>query len=97
MAILEGNKITVNSIFLLIFEHSLLSILTTVQEKYSQPLGVEMTTFRIEKDTMGDVQVPEDKYYGAQSARSLTNFNIGWEKGLRRVPKRVMMFCFPTN
>lgn len=35
---------------------------------------------RIEKDTMGEIQVPADAYYGAQSARSLINFNIGIEK-----------------
>ncbi|MDP6662083.1 MAG: class II fumarate hydratase [Candidatus Thalassarchaeaceae archaeon] len=32
---------------------------------------------RIEKDTMGEVEVPADRYYGAQTARSLTNFDIG--------------------
>ena len=31
---------------------------------------------RIEKDTMGDVEVPSDRYYGAQTARSLINFNM---------------------
>lgn len=36
--------------------------------------------FRIEKDTMGDVQVPTDRYYGAQTARSLTNFKIGGDR-----------------
>ncbi len=34
---------------------------------------------RIEKDTMGNIEVPADKYYGAQSARSLKNFAIGSE------------------
>ena len=33
--------------------------------------------FRIEKDTMGDVQVPSDKYWGAQTERSRNNFKIG--------------------
>ncbi len=33
--------------------------------------------FRIEKDTMGEIQVPNSKYYGAQTARSLMNFKIG--------------------
>ncbi len=33
--------------------------------------------FRIEKDTMGDVQVPADKYWGAQTQRSKENFTIG--------------------
>ena len=39
-----------------------------------------MSDIRIEKDTMGAVEVPSDRYYGAQSARSLENFNIGWER-----------------
>ena len=34
---------------------------------------------RIEKDTMGEIQVPSNAYYGAQSARSLKNFDIGNE------------------
>lgn len=33
--------------------------------------------YRIEKDTMGEVQVPADKYWGAQTQRSLLNFQIG--------------------
>ena len=32
---------------------------------------------RIEKDTMGEVEVSADRYYGAQTARSLVNFDIG--------------------
>ena len=36
--------------------------------------------YRIEKDSLGEVQVPDDKYYGAQTARSLQNFKIGTEK-----------------
>jgi len=33
--------------------------------------------FRIEKDTMGEVQVPSDKLWGAQTQRSINNFKIG--------------------
>lgn len=33
--------------------------------------------YRIEKDTMGEVQVPAAKYWGAQTERSLKNFKIG--------------------
>jgi fumarate hydratase class II len=33
--------------------------------------------YRIEKDTMGEVQVPADSYWGAQTQRSLNNFKIG--------------------
>ncbi|CAN5831266.1 class II fumarate hydratase [soil metagenome] len=35
---------------------------------------------RIEKDTMGDVAVPADRYWGAQTQRSLENFRIGGER-----------------
>jgi len=33
--------------------------------------------YRIEKDTMGDVKVPVEKYWGAQTERSRNNFKIG--------------------
>ena len=36
--------------------------------------------YRVEHDTMGDVNVPSDKYWGAQTQRSLENFKIGKEK-----------------
>lgn len=36
--------------------------------------------YRIEKDTMGEVHVPYDKYWGAQTERSRMNFKIGNEK-----------------
>ncbi|NGP43887.1 class II fumarate hydratase [Bacillaceae bacterium SIJ1] len=35
---------------------------------------------RIEKDTLGEIAVPADKYWGAQTQRSLQNFEIGEEK-----------------
>jgi len=35
---------------------------------------------RVETDSMGSINVPADKYYGAQTARSLANFDIGGEK-----------------
>ena len=36
--------------------------------------------FRMESDSMGSIKVPTDKYYGAQTARSLMNFKIGGER-----------------
>lgn len=39
-----------------------------------------MTDIRTESDTFGPIDVPADKYWGAQSQRSLGNFKIGWEK-----------------
>jgi fumarate hydratase class II len=42
--------------------------------------------YRIEKDTMGEMQVPNDKYWAAQTQRSVENFPIGDEK----MPKEVV-------
>ncbi len=36
--------------------------------------------FRTEQDTMGEMKLPEGRYYGSQTARSLLNFDIGIEK-----------------
>jgi fumarate hydratase class II len=36
--------------------------------------------YRIEKDSMGDIQVPADKLWGAQTQRSLQNFKIGGDR-----------------
>ncbi len=36
--------------------------------------------YRIEKDTMGEIRVPDEKYWAAQTQRSLENFKIGTEK-----------------
>ncbi len=38
-----------------------------------------MTNFRTESDSFGELQVPSEKYWGAQTQRSLMNFPIGWE------------------
>jgi fumarate hydratase class II len=45
------------------------------------------TNFRIEKDTMGEVKVPADKYWGAQTERSRNNFKIGPEASM---PKEII-------
>ncbi len=39
-----------------------------------------MTQTRTESDSFGPLEVPSDKYWGAQTQRSLMNFPIGWEK-----------------
>ena len=39
-----------------------------------------MTATRTESDTFGPIEVPADRYWGAQSQRSIGNFKIGWEK-----------------
>src|SRR5579872_7060604 len=47
---------------------------------------------RVESDSMGTIEVPADKYYGAQSARSLVHFDIGdgsWPRDV--MPKQVIV------
>ncbi len=45
-----------------------------------------MSDIRIESDTMGTVEVPADRYWGAQTQRSLQNFRIGGE----RMPRPIL-------
>lgn len=45
--------------------------------------------YRIERDTFGELKVPKDKYYGAQTVRALKNFPIG--DTFERMPVRVML------
>ncbi len=44
--------------------------------------------YRIEKDTMGEVQVPAGAYFGAQTQRSIENFNIA--RDISRMPKEII-------
>ncbi|WP_291399590.1 class II fumarate hydratase [Daejeonella sp.] len=44
-------------------------------------------TYRLEHDTMGEVKVPADKYWGAQTERSRNNFKIGAEASM---PKEII-------
>ena len=44
--------------------------------------------FRIEKDTMGQVQVPANAYYGAQTQRSIDNFKIATD--INKMPKEII-------
>lgn len=44
--------------------------------------------YRIEKDTMGEVKVPVDAYFGAQTQRSIDNFQIAQD--INRMPKEII-------
>ena len=48
----------------------------------------EQKEYRIEHDSMGDVRVPTDKYWGAQTQRSIQNFPIG--VGLETMPREII-------
>jgi fumarate hydratase class II len=49
------------------------------------PIGLAASGMRREFDSLGDVEVPADRYWGAQTQRSLQHFNIGTD----RMPKEV--------
>jgi fumarate hydratase, class II len=49
------------------------------------PIGLDATGMRREFDSLGEVEVPADRYWGAQTQRSLQHFNIGND----RMPKEV--------
>ena len=49
------------------------------------PIGIDATGQRHETDSMGGIDVPADRYWGAQTQRSLVHFSIGDD----RMPKRV--------
>ncbi len=44
--------------------------------------------YRIEKDTMGEVQVPANVYWGAQTQRSIENFKIAQD--INKMPKEII-------
>src|SRR5688500_5450163 len=43
--------------------------------------------FRVEKDSMGEVRVPQQAYYGAQTQRAIDNFPISHPSSQRRFPR----------
>lgn len=48
-----------------------------------------MADFRMERDTFGELEVPNDRYYGAQTVRSVMNFPIGGD--MERMPRAVII------
>src|SRR2546430_4469284 len=57
----------------------------THPELRETPIGIRATGMRRETDSMGEIEVPADRYWGAQTQRSLVHFSIGDD----RMPKRV--------
>jgi fumarate hydratase, class II len=57
----------------------------THPELHEIPIGIDATGMRRETDSMGEIEVPADRYWGAQTQRSLVHFSIGDD----RMPKRV--------
>jgi fumarate hydratase class II len=56
--------------------------------QFSHSYIVQMSQFRTEKDTMGQVQVPADAYWGAQTQRSIENFPIAQD--INKMPKEII-------
>jgi fumarate hydratase class II len=61
--------------------------MTTVSDRQLQavPIGTGTTGTRVERDSMGPIEVPAEHYWGAQTQRSLIHFSIGDD----RMPKAV--------
>jgi fumarate hydratase class II len=57
----------------------------THPQPHDIPIGIRATGTRRETDSTGEIEVPADRYWGAQTQRSLVHFSIGDD----RMPKRV--------
>lgn len=55
-------------------------MLKSAERRFEEQEGVRIMSKRIERDTMGEVEVPADRYWGAQTQRSLQNFKIGHDR-----------------
>src|SRR5262249_44314922 len=60
-------------------------MVTRAHELKQIPIGIKATGNRKESDSMGEIEVPADRYWGAQTQRSLVHFAIGED----RMPKQV--------
>src|ERR1700757_1844222 len=56
-----------------------------VDAYFHMPIGTGQTGTRMESDSMGEIAVPAEHYWGAQTQRSLIHFSIGDD----RMPKAV--------
>ena len=57
------------------------------------PVGIGATGHRRESDSMGVIDVPADRYWGAQTQRSLHHFSIGDE----RMPASLKAFTYQSS
>jgi len=57
----------------------------TPPKVHDVPIGIAATGMDHETDSMSGIEVPADRYWGAQTQRSLVHFSIGDD----RMPKRV--------
>ena len=64
-----------------------LQILSAWVVNFAPPKIISMQT-RKEKDTMGTVEVPADKFYGAQTQRSIDNIRIAQD--INKMPKEII-------
>jgi len=55
------------------------------EDDHQYKIGIQASGMRVESDSMGDIEVPADHYWGAQTQRSLVHFSIGDD----RMPKAV--------
>lgn len=63
-------------------------MLRTTGVSFSKRFSLRMLSHRVETDAFGEIKVPSDKYWGAQTQRSLQNFKIGGAR--ERMPEPVV-------
>ncbi|XP_031789583.1 probable fumarate hydratase, mitochondrial isoform X2 [Nasonia vitripennis] len=71
------------------FDCTPIRLYTYTRHKSSEPAKQASGEYRLERDTFGELKVPADKYYGAQTMRSVMNFPIGDQA--ERMPKGVIV------
>lgn len=54
----------------------------------SRRVSLRMVSYRVETDAFGEIKVPADKYWGAQTQRSFQNFKIGGAR--ERMPEPIV-------
>ena len=80
----KGRSATISKMIETSLSGSKSSHITSKSAVARNPQGIPGKV-RIEADTMGEIEVPADRYFGAQTARSLINFNIGEDQMPRSV------------
>ncbi len=71
----DGRSATISKMIEESLDRRVHSAPTTITKSKTPP--AKAGEIRLEKDTMGELEVPADKYYGCQTARSMINFDIG--------------------
>lgn len=68
------------------FTKTAINVKSTSQLRFFTASAISLKDTRTETDAFGPIEVPNDKYYGAQTARSKMNFKIGGPAARMPIP-----------